>query len=108
VPKPVVDMSEDGLGVMVYTLVPFLGLAVVIAAVYWFYRHRKLAYFNEVLCTSFVVLYIHVVFLKKFGEWYQKTNKTRRYKQINLIGARSGEYGGWTSFCPPPPRKSIN
>jgi len=58
VPKPIVDMSEDGLDVYVYTLVPVLFLAIVIAAVYWFYRQRKLAYFNEVLCTSFVVLLI--------------------------------------------------
>jgi hypothetical protein len=48
VPKPVVDMSEDGLDVIVYTLVPVLILAMIIAAVYWFYRQRKLAYFNEV------------------------------------------------------------
>jgi hypothetical protein len=52
-------MSEDGLDVIVYTLVPVLFLAIVIAAVYWFYRQRKLAYFNEVLCTSFVVVLIH-------------------------------------------------
>jgi hypothetical protein len=48
VPKPIVDMTEDGLDVIVYTLVPVLILAIVIAAVYWFYRQRKLAYFNEV------------------------------------------------------------
>jgi len=56
VPKPIVDMSEDGLDVYVYTLVPVLFLAIFIAAVYWFYRQRKLAYFNEVLCTSLVLL----------------------------------------------------
>lgn len=50
------DMSEDGLDVIVYTLVPVLFLAIIIAAVYWFYRQRKLAYFNEVLCTGFVLL----------------------------------------------------
>ncbi|XP_033610094.1 activin receptor type-2A isoform X1 [Cryptotermes secundus] len=47
VPKPVTNISEDGLDVMVYTLVPVLILAIIIAAVYWFYRQRKLAYFNE-------------------------------------------------------------
>jgi len=47
VPKPIVDMSEDGLDVYVYALVPVLFLAIIIAAVYWFYRQRKLAYFNE-------------------------------------------------------------
>jgi ethanolamine transporter EutH len=48
VPKPVTNRSEDGLDVMVFTLVPVLILAVIIAIVYWFYRQRKLAYFNEV------------------------------------------------------------
>ena len=52
-------MSEDGLDVYVYTLVPILFLAIVTVAVYWFYRQRKLAYFNEVLCTSCFVLLIH-------------------------------------------------
>jgi hypothetical protein len=42
-------MSEDGLDVILYALVPVLVLAIGIAAVYWFYRQRKLAYFNEVL-----------------------------------------------------------
>jgi hypothetical protein len=48
VPKPTVDMTEDGLDVIIYALVPVLVLAIVTAAVYWFYRQRKLAYFNEV------------------------------------------------------------
>lgn len=48
VPKPVTNMGENGLDVMVYTLVPVLILAIIIAVVYWFYRQRKLAYFNEV------------------------------------------------------------
>jgi hypothetical protein len=29
---------------------------------------------------------------KMFGEWYQKTNTKRRYKQINYIGLSSGPY----------------
>ena len=58
-PKPIVDMSEDGLDVILYALVPVLVLASAIPAIYWFFRQRKLTYFNEVLCTSFVVLLIH-------------------------------------------------
>jgi hypothetical protein len=63
---------------------------------------------------------------KKFGEWYQKTNKTEDTNKLTLLvfkiiailhntllatfiklletvpaGGRSGEYGGWTSFCFP-------
>lgn len=53
------DMSEDGLDVILYALVPVLVLAIAIPAIYWFFRQRKLTYFNEVLCTSFVVLLIH-------------------------------------------------
>jgi hypothetical protein len=49
VPKPVTNRrSENGLYVMVYTLVPVSVLAIIIAVVYWVYRQRKLAYFNEV------------------------------------------------------------
>jgi hypothetical protein len=59
VPKPVTNMSENGLDVMVYTLVPVLILAIIIAVVYWFYRQRKLAYFSEVshcICFSYVCM----------------------------------------------------
>jgi hypothetical protein len=67
---------------------------------------------------------------KKIGEWYHKTNKTEDTNKLTLLafkiiailhntllatciklppyshdlapaGARSGEYGGWTSFCFP-------
>ncbi|PSN29434.1 Activin receptor type-2A [Blattella germanica] len=37
---------------MLYTLVPVLVLAILIAILYWFYRQRKLAYFNEVSSAS--------------------------------------------------------
>jgi hypothetical protein len=47
-PKPVTNRSENGLDVVVYTLVPVLILAIIVAIVYWIYRQRKLAYFNEV------------------------------------------------------------
>jgi hypothetical protein len=60
VPKPVTDRGDDGLDVMVYTLVPVLILAIIIAIVYWFYRQRKLAYFNEVshyICPNEVYSY---------------------------------------------------
>jgi hypothetical protein len=29
---------------------------------------------------------------KMFGEWYQKTNKNRRYKQINFIGLQNNHH----------------
>jgi hypothetical protein len=57
---------------------------------------------------------------KKFGEWYQKTNKTEDTNKLTLlafkiiailhpqispdlapVGARSGEICGWTYFCFP-------
>jgi hypothetical protein len=104
-PKPVVDVSEDGLSVVVYTLVPVLCLAVVIIAVYWFYRHRKLAYFNEVPCTSFVVLCIHGL-SKMFGERYQKTNKTEDTNKLTLLAFKTiailhnaPPYGGNPTTC---------
>lgn len=69
-PKPIVDMSENRLDVVVYALVPgLLFAAIVIAACYWCYRRHKRAYFNEVLCTSFVVLLIHEAFATETHWW---------------------------------------
>ncbi|KAJ9577356.1 hypothetical protein L9F63_006100, partial [Diploptera punctata] len=47
VPKPVTGRNEDVLPVALYTLLPVLILAIIVAILYWFYRQRKLAYFNE-------------------------------------------------------------
>ncbi|XP_022253371.1 activin receptor type-2B-like isoform X2 [Limulus polyphemus] len=48
VPIPMASGGNPVLNTLLYTLAPLLGITLVLIVAYWAYRHRKMAYFNEV------------------------------------------------------------
>jgi hypothetical protein len=48
-------------------------------------RNSRLYYFFLSSYLIFLLAFLYVVFLKSFGEWYQKTNKTEDTNKFNLL-----------------------